>query len=156
MEKIRKPKAGECYRHFKGNRYQVLTIARHTENDEELVIYEGLYGEHPVFARPVEMFCGRVDKNKFPDVSQEYRFELEEESVNVDSSDTSLIMTFLELNTNEEKIKFLQKNEEQINDEFLTAAALSLDFVESSEIFEIRYKELMKYLSTLIKYERRM
>lgn len=156
MEKYRLPKPGECYRHFKGRRYQVLTVARHTEREETLVIYEGLYGDHPVFARPVEMFCGKVDKTKFPDVVQKKRFELEEETIVVDHGNKSMIYEFLELASNAEKLKYLQQKENQITEDFLSTVALSLDFTETSDILEIRYQELLKYLTMLSKYDRRI
>ena len=149
----RKPKTGECYRHFKGERYQVLTIATHTETKEELVIYEGLYGEHPVFARPLEMFVSKVDKNKFPNVTQEYRFELEENTAVEDTKEQSLVMQFLDLYTPTEKINFLQAKKEEITEEFLGIAAQSLDFVENEGSVEERYGELIHYLRTLEKYE---
>lgn len=155
MENIRIPRPGECYRHFKGNRYQVLTIAEHTEREETLVIYEGLYGEHAVFARPLSMFVGKVDKSKFPDVQQEYRFELEEETVVADKEKQSLILRFLDLETAAEKCKFLQDHETSMTDEFLSAAAMSLDFTEVSTDLEKRYHDLVKYLNLLIPYERR-
>lgn len=156
MRDVRIPKEGECYRHFKGNRYQVMCIAKHTERDETLVIYKGLYGENPVYARPLEMFIGKVDHNKFPDVRQEYRFELEEETVDANREGRSLIIEFLDLDSNAEKIKYLQKIKLDITDQFLATAAQSLDFVENATTLEARYQDLMHYLKTLTKFERRM
>jgi len=71
---------GKTYRHFKGNLYKVIDIVYDSEsnNDEELkkiVIYEALYGEHLKWARPYEMFASKVDKEKYPNVNQIYRFE---------------------------------------------------------------------------------
>lgn len=147
------PKKGECYRHFKGNRYQVLAVASHTETSEQLVIYEGLYGDHPVYARPLEMFTGKVDKDKFPDVKQEYRFELEEETAVPDTKNQEMIMEFLDLDTKEEKLQYLQQRRLDITESFLSAAAISLDFVENQTSLDGRFEDLVYYLRTLMRYE---
>mgnify|MGYP001054117007 CR=1 FL=1 len=71
------------YRHFKGNEYQVLGIARHSETLEELVVYRALYGDGGLWIRPLAMFLSPVDREKYPDAQQNERFALQEiQSVN--------------------------------------------------------------------------
>lgn len=67
------------YRHFKGNNYKVLCVAMHTGTQEKMVVYQALYGDYKYFVRPYETFVSKVDHDKYPDVKQEYRFELVEE-----------------------------------------------------------------------------
>ena len=63
------------YRHFKGKFYLVLDIVKHSETKEELVLYRALYGEKELWARPISMFTSLVDRDKYPNVKQKYRFE---------------------------------------------------------------------------------
>lgn len=64
------------YRHFKGRCYIVEDVALHSETGEEYVVYRQLYGERRLWIRPREMFLEPVDREKYPDCAQEYRFEL--------------------------------------------------------------------------------
>lgn len=65
------------YKHFKGDYYIVEDIAIHSETKEKYVVYRALYGDNTLYIRPYEMFLSKVDKQKYPDVKQEYRFELQ-------------------------------------------------------------------------------
>lgn len=67
---------GRKYRHFKGNDYYTIAIAKHSETGELYVVYKALYGKQETYVRPYEMFASKVDKEKYPQVKQEYRFEL--------------------------------------------------------------------------------
>ena len=76
-------KKNGIYKHFKGDYYLVEDVAIHSETKEKYVVYRSLYGESELYIRPYEMFLSKVDKVKYPNVEQEYRFELQKiESVN--------------------------------------------------------------------------
>ncbi len=77
---MREIKIGATYRHFKGNLYKVLDIVNDSESNDDkelkkVVIYQALYGENLKWARPYDMFNSLVDKEKYPDVKQKYRFQ---------------------------------------------------------------------------------
>lgn len=78
----REVKIGGTYHHFKGFTAKVIAIAKHTETGETLVVYEcngkavNSNHENGIYARPIDMFLSKVDREKYPDVEQEYRFEL--------------------------------------------------------------------------------
>ncbi len=69
------PRPQEIYRHFKGNIYQIITLARHSENGMKMVVYQQLYAPYEVYVRPLEMFMSKIDARKYPNETQIYRFE---------------------------------------------------------------------------------
>jgi len=145
---LRAPKKGEIYKHFKGNLYEVLAIAKHTETMEDMVVYMEVDGEK-TYARPLEMFVSKVDKEKYPEVLQTYRFELQD-----DKSKLS-IMDFLDLSTATEKIQYLETMKDSMTEEFIGIAAQSMDFMENDGTLDERYRALIQYLRTVERYEKR-
>ena len=75
---MRELKIKGIYKHFKGDYYLVEDVAYDSETKEEYVVYRRLYGDTSLWIRKKEMFLSKVDKVKYPDVKQEYRFELQD------------------------------------------------------------------------------
>ena len=69
------PRPDEVWRHFKGNLYLILSVAAHTETKELFVCYRALYGDFGYYVRPLDMFLSEVDREKYPNAEQIYRFE---------------------------------------------------------------------------------
>ncbi len=51
------------YRHFKGGEYEVIALAKHSETQEEMVVYRALYGEKQIWVRPAEMWNEQIERN---------------------------------------------------------------------------------------------
>lgn len=75
---MREIKINGIYKHFKGDYYLVLDVATYTETGELCVVYRALYGDNLLWVRPLSMFLSEVDHEKYPDVKQKYRFELQD------------------------------------------------------------------------------
>lgn len=170
------PKPHEIYRHFKGNLYQIVTIAEHSETGEQLVIYQALYGDFKTYARPLAMFVSPVDKEKYPDVTQEYRFELQgeqrersavtegagekemaKESQQTENTETAdldpMLVQFLDADTYEERLNILAGVHHRITDDMITTMAVACDVEVAEGELEERYAALKTCLITLEKYE---
>ena len=75
---MREIQINRVYKHFKGDYYLVVDVANDSETKEKYGVYRRLYGDGSLWIRPLDMFLSEVDHNKYPNVKQKYRFELQE------------------------------------------------------------------------------
>ncbi len=174
------PKQGEFYKHFKGKMYQIVAIAIHSETGEELVIYQKLYDDFKVHARPLEMFMSEVDRVKYPDATQKYRFEKVTPTVDVkveevpEEKETAVVeetpvveenaqldeenpnkdlLEFLNAETYEQKRNVLVGLRHRITDRLIDDMAASMDVVvEEGDTWD-RYQSLLACVTTKAKFE---
>ena len=179
---MRTVKPGMLFRHFKNKLYQIAAVAEHSETGEMLVIYQALYGTYRVYARPLEMFLSEVDHEKYPQVTQKYRFEPADQLVNLDvqvseimqkksretserprdsesveTSDTPvldpLLEAFLDADSYRERLNILRGLEHRITQEMINTMAIVLDLDIPDGDLEKRYQDLENSILTLDKYE---
>ena len=148
----RRPVAGETYRHFKNKNYKIIAIAHHSETDEELVVYQALYGDGRICARPLDMFVSEVDREKYPDVKQKYRFEKIETPV-LEMTIEDRMMKFFDEETLEGKYQVLLTMREQITDTMIDNMAVVLDLVIEDGPITKRFDDLKYAIQTKQRYE---
>lgn len=148
----RRPVVGETYRHFKNKNYKIIAIAHHSETDEELVIYQALYGDGKVCARPLEMFVSEVDHEKYPEVKQKYRFEKIDTPVLAMSIEDRM-MKFFDEETLEGKYQVLLTMRNEVTDTMIDNMAVVLDLVIEDAPIEKRYEDLKHAIQTKQRYE---
>ena len=76
----REPKPYEIFTHFKGKKYQILTLATHSETGEKYVVYQAMYDDFKSYVRPYDLFMSETDREKYPDTPYRYRFFREDEA----------------------------------------------------------------------------
>ena len=178
MERLVRP--GQFYKHFKDKQYQIITVAEHSETGEKMVVYQALYGDFRTYVRPYEMFVSEVDREKYPQVTQKYRFELinsenfgntevkpeksetaevKEEVADICESDPELagvnpdLLAFLDLDTLAEKLEMFRDLRKRIDDHLLDSIAASLDIVVEEGPLPQRYQEVLNCLETMEHFE---
>lgn len=156
---MREIRQGQFYRHFKDRLYQVLAVAEHSETGEQMVVYQALYGDFGIYVRPYAMFAGEVDHQKYPEVTQRYRFEQVELSKSGKAEETQtdginpILLEFLEADTLEEKMHILAFYRNKVDENLLNSIAISLDLVVEKKAVQEQYDEIMNCLSTMERFE---
>lgn len=172
----RRPVVGETYKHFKEKNYKIIAIAHHSETGEELVIYQALYGDGMVCARPLPMFVSEVDHEKYPEVKQKYRFEkiadapvdglkvaplegMQEEPKEKPLSQMSAeekMMAFFDEDDLEARYQILLAMREDVTNTMIDNMAVVMDLVIPDGNIQNRYDDLKRAIQTKQRYEQNM
>lgn len=175
----RKIVPGMLCRHFKGNLYQIITVAKHSETLEDMVVYQALYGNYEVYVRPLSMFFETIDMEKYPNAQQRYRFvplEKTKETVEVkrdkcmervipqeayggekeDDENTKLeilFFSFLDATSYKEKLDLFHRMKNHVNERVLNNIAATMDLPLEGENIEKQYEWIERNLEQHCKFE---
>lgn len=175
------PKPFEVYRHFKGNKYQILTLATDSEDGRTHVVYQAMYGEFKVYVRELGMFMSETDREKYPDCTQKYRFEKVESTAReavvapetVSSPEPKereatapapvtdeqpqldpAVLEYLEAESVDARLNILAAVHHRITDEMINTMAVVTDVEINEGPVELRYQELKNCLLMKQKFEK--
>lgn len=164
--KERIPQPGERYRNFKDELYQVITVAMHSETEEELVIYQALYDDFAVYAKPLALFMKEVDRKQYPDVQQKNCLEKAESNRETAKTEselpkkqtvlpdrTKVLLGFLDCESSEEKLEYLRRMKKYIDDRMMNDISFALDIVIEEGELDDRIRTLENCLKTFCRYE---
>jgi len=166
MERI--PRPGEFYRHFKDKLYQIVAVATHSETGETMVVYQALYGDFMVYVRPLELFLSPVDKEKYPDVEQEWRFERVERSAAMVTAErreriengaasqrnlSPLVLPFVEADTCEQRLELLAAMQGKVEQADLDVLYVALDLPQRGGSVGEQLNAMEKYLQMQLRFE---
>lgn len=166
---MKRPRPGEFYRHFKGNTYQIVAIAKDAENMSEQVVYQALYGTYEIYVRPLEEFMEKLDPEKYPETAQATRFELvqlngttvQQEIEDADSREVSpkqssvdeIFLQFLDADTSEEKLELLYEMKDDMDSRIVNNIAASMDLPVDEEDIEGQFAFIEQNLKQRIRFE---
>lgn len=161
MERMVYP--GEFYRHFKNKLYQIITVAAHSENGELMVVYQALYGEFKTYVRPLAMFLSAVDREKYPEAGQHWRFErveltggsIREEKGTEEPAVNPLLLEFLDAGSPEAKISCLDRLEREAGQQELDSIYTALDIRPEAGSIAEQTDVIRRYLNMQKHYDGR-
>lgn len=153
----KEPIKGQRYRYVNGIYVIIESIVYNVDTKKKMVVYYEEENPSSLCARSLDTFFGEVDSDLYPNATQEYNYVPAEESNKADelTSEQQMILDFLDFKTNNEKLMFLQEHHQKITDNFLNSISIGIDFVETKDTLEDRYYDIIHYLRTLVKYEKR-
>lgn len=137
------PIPGEKYTHFKGNTYQIVCIAKDSEDGKDMVVYQALFGEFTVYVRPLEMFLSEV--------SEPVALSLAEAPA--EGEVDSALVQFLDTDSLDKKYEIILAMRERITDYLIDTFAVCLDVVIPDGDIDYRYQQLLKSIRMMQKYE---
>ena len=182
MEKRDIPRPGEFYRHFKNRLYQVIAVAYDAETEQQVVVYQALYGDYRVWVRPLENFLSRTDREKYPEASQEWRFErtvpagpAQEVSVPAGPAQeatgpqsipvpavsaaeegrtgTQVLLAFLDAETREEKKAALMSGMDRLTQRELDSIYMALEMPAQEGDVRAQVSGILSWMKTQERYE---
>ena len=181
MEKRDIPRPGEFYRHFKNRLYQIIAVAYDAETEQQVVVYQALYGDYRVWVRPLDNFLSRTDREKYPEASQEWRFERTvpagpaqdvhglaspAQDVSVPScpapavsaaeegrTGTQVLLAFLDAETREEKKAALVSGMDRLTQRELDSIYMALDIPAQEGDVRAQVSGILSWMKTQERYE---
>lgn len=162
MEEYKIPKPGEIFNRVKGEPFQIITVAVHTETSERMVVYQALYGDFKTYIKPLDIFMSEIDRNQSPEAGKQYNFAVSENTSSIvetafvpEEGVNSILMEFLDAASYSKKLDILTSNMKHMNDRLINDMAVALDCSIDEGPLDQRIKSLMICLQAMRRFEDR-